>query len=253
LYETPERRAQNLMKTALVLSGGGMFGAWQAGVWSGLVERLGGVSSAPDLVVGASVGSLNGYAIAGGATPQELCEWWMQPKIGRFRDLPATIRMLMKRYPAHRQYALTLTDLLRMKPKIVCDADVTWRHLAASCAIPGLLPQRRINGRWYSDGGLLNPLPVWAAVDLGATRIMGIHCLPEIPSPIMKPIVSGFRRIFGHQPPLPDGVEVIVMEPDGALGSVHDALVWKRTNIERWIAQGRDTAKNISIPNCFWS
>jgi predicted acylesterase/phospholipase RssA len=240
------------MKTALVLSGGGMFGAWQAGVWSGLVSRLGS-RAGPELVVGASVGSLNGYAIAGGATPAELCEFWMQPKIGRFRDLPATIRSLMKRYPAQREYALTLTDLLRMKPKVVLDGDVTWRHLSASCAIPGLLPQRRINGRWYSDGGLLNPLPVWAAVELGATRIIAIHCLPEIPSSVLKPIVSGFRRVFGHHPPLPDGVEVIIIEPEGVLGSVHDALVWKRMNIERWIAQGQDAGKNISIPNCFWS
>jgi len=47
------------MKTALVLSGGGMFGAWQAGAWSALAPAF-----QPDVVVGASAGSLNGYAIA---------------------------------------------------------------------------------------------------------------------------------------------------------------------------------------------
>ena len=237
------------MKRALVFSGGGMFGAWQAGVWRGLASRLG---SAPDLVVGASVGSLNGYAIAGGATPDELCGFWMQSEIGRFRDLPQTIRVLMERHPLRLEYAVTMTDLASMKPKLVCSPDVTWKHLAASCAIPGLLPQRRIGGRWYSDGGLLNPLPVWAAVDLGATRIIGVHALPEIPSPLLKPFVKGFRRVFGHHPPLPDGVDLMLVEPDGVLGSVRDALAWKRENIERWIAQGEQAAKNISIPNCFW-
>ena len=63
------------MKTALVLSGGGMFGAWQAGAWRALAGRF-----APDLIVGASVGSLNGYAIAGGATPDELAEFWLRPR-----------------------------------------------------------------------------------------------------------------------------------------------------------------------------
>jgi NTE family protein len=234
------------MKRALVFSGGGIFGAWQAGVWRGLSECK------FDLIVGASVGSLNGYAVAGGATPEELCGFWMQPEVGRFRRLPETIRVLMERYPLKMDYALTLTDLLRMKPHIVQGKDVSWRHMAASCAIPGLLPQRRIGGRWYSDGGLLNPLPVWAAVELGATEIIGLQALPEIPSTVLKPVVMGFRRVFGHHPPLPAGVSLVTIQPDGMLGSVRDALHWKEENVARWIEQGERAAKNISIPNCFW-
>ena len=237
------------MKRALVFSGGGMFGSWQAGVWRGLAPRL---PRAPDLIVGASVGSLNGYAIAGGATPDELCGFWRERRVGRFRDLPATIRLLMERYPARLEYALTLTDLATMKPRIVRGPDVTWRHLAASCAIPGFLPQHKIGGRWYSDGGLLNPLPAWAAVELGATEIIAVHALPEIPSSVLKPFVKGFRRVFGHHPPLPSGVQMMIIKPDRPLGSIRDALIWKQDNIERWIALGEETAKNISIPNCFW-
>jgi NTE family protein len=240
------------MKRALVFSGGGVFGAWQAGVWRGLASESGW---SPELVVGASVGSLNGYAVAGGATPEELCAFWMQPSVGRFRHLPETIRALMERYPLRMDYALTMTDMVRMKPKIARGEDVTWRHLAASCAIPGLLPQRRIGGRWYGDGGLLNPLPVWAAVDLGATEIIGVHALPEIPSSVLRPFVSGFRRVFGHHPPVPSAVRLVTIEPQRPLGSVGDALNWKRENVERWIAeglrQGQAAAKNISIQNCF--
>ena len=69
--------------------------------------------------------------------------------------------------------AVVVTDLLRLKPGIFRGSEVTWRHLAASCAVPLVLPQVRIDGRWYSDGGLLNPLPVYAAVELGATEILG--------------------------------------------------------------------------------
>ncbi|MGA3189172.1 MAG: patatin-like phospholipase family protein [Bryobacteraceae bacterium] len=237
------------MKRALVFSGGGIFGAWQAGVWRGLARESG---FEPELVVGASVGSLNGYAIAGGATPEELCSFWMRPEVGRFRALPETICAMMERYPLRMDYALTMTDLGSMKPKIVRGGDVTWRHLAASCAIPGLLPQRRIGGRWYSDGGLLNPLPVWAAVELGATEIIAIQALPEPPSVLLKPFVKGFRRVFGHHPPLPAEVRLVTIEPEETLGSVRDVLKWKRENVERWIAMGQEAGKNISIQNCFW-
>lgn len=226
-----------------------MFGAWQAGAWRGLEGRL---PVRPDFIVGASVGALNGYAIAGGASPAELCEFWLQPGVGRFRRLPETIRMLMERYPLRMEYALTLTDLAAMKPKMVHGPDVTWRHLAASCAIPGLIPQRRIGGRWYSDGGLLNPLPVWAAVAMGATEIIAVHALPEIPSVVLKPFVQGFRKAFGYHPPLPAGVELLTVQPEGALGSVRDALAWKQANVERWMEMGERATKNISFPNCFW-
>jgi NTE family protein len=237
------------MKRALVFSGGGVFGAWQAGVWKGLSQRLG---PPPDLIVGASVGSLNGYAIAGGCPAEALCEFWMQPGVGKFRKLPETIQELMQRYPLQMDYALTITDVLSMKPRIVKGEDATWRHLAASCAIPGLIPQRRIGGRWYSDGGLLNPLPVWAAAQLGATEVIAVHALPEIPSRVMKPFILGFRKAFGHHPRLPAGVEVITIQTEGALGSMKDALSWRRDNVERWIGEGERAAKNISLPNCFW-
>jgi len=50
---------------ALVLSGGGLFGAWQAGAWAACASHW-----QPDLIVGASVGSLNGYLIASGGRIQ---------------------------------------------------------------------------------------------------------------------------------------------------------------------------------------
>src|SRR6266540_2616244 len=59
-------------KTALVLSAGGMFGAYQAGAWSVLSEVV-----KPDLVIGASIGSLNGWLIAGGSSAAELEQRWL--------------------------------------------------------------------------------------------------------------------------------------------------------------------------------
>jgi len=234
------------MKTALVLSGGGLFGAWQAGAWRALSR-----SFAPDLVVGASIGSLNGYAIAGGASADELARFWLQPENARFRDLPATIQALMARYSPRVEFAVVLTDAMRLKPKIFRGAEITWRHLAASCAIPGVLRHYRIGGRWYTDGGLLNPLPVWAAEELGATRILALNALPQIPSVLLKPFVKGFRRVAGHHPPLSEGIKLVTIETDGALGSMSEALRWRGDNIARWMELGFEAAKNISIPDCF--
>ncbi len=222
---------------ALVLSGGGMFGAWQAGAWRVLAEHM-----SPDLYVGCSVGSLNGYALAAGATPEELVEHWRNPQRGSFRNLHANVQELT-RHPLRRPFALTVTDLLRMKPKTYRDGEITWRHLLASCAVPLAVPQVKIDGRWYSDGGLLNALPVWAAVELGATRIVGLHVLPEFPVPWMQPAVDAFRFAFGHQPPVPAGVEVGTLAPSVRLGSLRDALEWREANIERWLELGARDAE----------
>jgi NTE family protein len=220
---------------ALVLSGGGLFGAWQAGAWSALAERI-----RPDLIVGASVGSLNGYLIAGGASPDDMRGLWLDPGFAKFRDLQSNIRSMMARYSLRTSFALTVTDVLRLKPRIFRDSEVTWRHLAASCALPGVLPQIRIGGRLYSDGGLLNPLPVWAAVELGATRIVALHALPELPSAWLRVMAKPFRG--WHNPPLPAGVELNVVCPSRPLGTLSDSIHWKRDNIERWLAQGVEDA-----------
>jgi NTE family protein len=213
-----------------------MFGAWQAGAWRALEPVF-----HPDLVVGASVGALNGYAIAAGWNADHLCGWWREPQ--SFAQLHAVIRSLMAERPLALPYAAVLVDPLRMRPRTFVGAEVTARHLLASCAVPGALPPRYIDGAWYLDGGLLNPLPVWAAVELGATRIVALNALPEIPSALLKPFVKGFRAVFGHRPALPPGVSVLTIVPGRRLGSMTDALRWGRENVERWIEQGDADAR----------
>jgi NTE family protein len=218
-------------KSALVLSGGGMFGAWQAGAWRALAPTFN-----PGLIVGASVGSLNGYAIAAGWSTEDLCNWWMQPGVAGFEHLPDTARKLIAARPLELEYAVVLTDMLRLKPRTFTP-PVRPEHLLASCAVPGAIRPQRIDGRWYLDGGLLNPLPIWAAVELGATRIIALNALPEFPSPLLRPFQKAFRFCFGHNPPLPPGVELTTLIPQPALGSLHDAVYWNPENTARWIEQ----------------
>src|ERR1035438_8160856 len=69
--EFPASYSEDNMPCALVLSAGGMFGAYQAGackVLAGLFQ--------PDLIVGASAGALNAWALAGGCSPAELIASW---------------------------------------------------------------------------------------------------------------------------------------------------------------------------------
>jgi NTE family protein len=132
---------------ALVLSGGGLFGAWQAGAWAALAPVF-----KPDLIVGASVGSLNGYAIACGATPEVLRELWMREDVASLRRMETSVRTLTDGRRPQVDYAVVLTDLLRLKPRIYRGAEVTWKHLAASCAVPLVFAPVRIDGRYYLDG-----------------------------------------------------------------------------------------------------
>src|SRR4051812_9155483 len=128
---------------ALVLSGGGLFGAWQAGAWSVLARRFD-----PELIVGASIGSVNGYLIACGVSPEELVGMWRDPEFRRLDDLHGMLQRLTSRYSLRRPFALTVTDIVTLKPRVYRDGEITWRHLAGSCAVPPVMPQVRLDGRW---------------------------------------------------------------------------------------------------------
>jgi len=223
-----------------------LFGAWQAGAWSVLADRM-----SPDLIVGASIGSLNGYLIASGITPRELRDRWLDPSLARFTDLQSNIRRMMAHYTPRIPLAITATELPRMKPRIFRDSEITWQHLAASCALPVVLPQIRIGSHWYSDGGLLGALPSWAAAELGAKRIIGLQALPEPTSWWLGQATRAFRAVAGHNPPVPAGIDVLEISPGHRLGSVRDTVQWKRSNIERWLEQGAADARRVVTEKTF--
>jgi len=231
-----------------------MYGAWEVGVWKALEPVV-----RPDIVVGASIGAVNGYAVAGGCTAEELRRQWLALEglarlelqmpwglrgIVKSDPVERLIRELYGRYPARVEFGVVVTDTLRLRPVLVRTPHVSWQHLAASTAMIGIYRQHRIGGRIYSDGGLLHALPVWAAVEMGATRIVAINCLAKMPSAAVRGVVKSLRRIARWRAPAtPDHVEVIRLDPSEDLGSARSAFVWSRANAERWIALGeRDGA-----------
>ena len=166
-------------KTALVLSAGGMFGAYQAGVWDVLQNQVGF-----DIVVGASVGSLNGCLIAKGFSGAQLNERWL--RLGDTVDvrwripqylsdgcldssrLQVLIRDLCDAGPTICDFGVVATECRTMRPRLFRGDEIEWTHIAASCAVPLFLQHFRIDGKLYTDGGLIDPLPVWAALEMGA-------------------------------------------------------------------------------------
>lgn len=235
------------MHDALVLSAGGLWAAWEVGAWTVLRERF-----IPNLVVGASAGAWNAWAIAGGATPEQLAAQWLDPRtaqILRFNlhrsgflsgaPLLEAAREMYDRYRPRMPFALTIVELPSLRSHIVREDEVTWRHLAATAAIPFGFPPVKIGNRFYVDGGLRAGLPLWAAESLGARRALAMNVLTTPAFRMLYRVMHGKRASSAMQ--------VTRLEPSRPLGSVRDALVWNRSNIERWIEQGRQDASSITM------
>lgn len=234
------------MKTALVLSAGGMFGAWQAGAWKSLAPRF-----TPDVVVGASAGALNAWAIAGGIPPAELARQWLDPgtaALAAFRPtwrgaldsraLRRRIEVIWSACRPGREIGVVAVELPRLKPRLFRNEEIGPRHLAASCAVLLLYEQVRIGGKLYTDGGLLGTLPLWAAAAMGARRIVALNAFPRNPSRVVRGAVRALRAFAPPPPPAPSGPDVFVLQPSEPLGSLRDVMFWRGAAIERWIALG---------------
>jgi len=219
-----------------VLSAGGLFAAWEAGAWSVLASHV-----RPDLIVGASSGAWNGWLIAGGATPAELIREWHDPTIAAtwlFRPelLRKKAQDLWTRFQPRMPFGLTVVEVPHFHARLVQGADITWRHLAATCAIPGAFPSVSIANKQFVDGGLLGSLPLWAAEEMGATRAVALNCLTNLSFRVLRTLL----RPRGASPAL----EVKLIEPSEPLGALRDTICWSHSNIERWIELGERDAKH---------
>lgn len=194
---------------AFVLGGGGLLGANEVGMLQALAEA--GIT--PDLVVGSSVGALNGAAVAadpGPETADRLADLWTElgtrdvfrsGVLGQLKNLART------RTSLHGNEGLR--DLLTAQagPSLIEDLRVPFQCVAASveratahwftagpvvdavlasCAVPGLLPPVRLGGEHFVDGGLVHSIPVGRAVELGARELYVLH-VGRIERPLRAP------------------------------------------------------------------
>jgi NTE family protein len=224
--------------TALVFSAGGLYAAWEVGVWKVLHTSV-----RPDMVLGASAGAWIAWAIAGGATAADLESEWRDPllrnvlKFGLHgagclhpQPMHSKARELFERFQPQMPFGMTLVEVPSLRVRLVRENEVTWQHLAAAASIPFGYPPVRIEGHLYVDGGLRSSLPVWAAEEMGATEAFAVNCLTKWP-------FRALRKVMRPRRPSAK-LRVTLIEPSVDLGPLRDSAVWSRANIERWIELG---------------
>jgi NTE family protein len=205
----------------------------------------------PDLVVGTSVGALNGAAIAASPTldtVRRLGELWLgldEQSIFGGSILSGAATLVRSRTHLHSNRQLR-SIIERLLPATFEDLAVPFQCVAASiekaaehwfssgpladailasAAVPGVLPPVEIGGEHFVDGGIVNSIPISRAVELGATEIYVLH-VGRIERPLSPPrnlwqvaVVSfelARRHRFAHDlAHVPEGVTVHVL-PTGA-------------------------------------
>jgi NTE family protein len=180
-------------RVAFVLGGGGHNGAAEVGMLQALLER----DIQPDLVVGTSVGALNGAAVASSPTLEtvgSLREVWMNlddETIFGGSIFAGAVNIFRSRTHMHSNEALRkliegllparFEDLAVQFQCVAASIERAAEHwfsegsladaILASAAVPGVLPPVKIGGEHFIDGGIVNSIPVSRAVELGASEI----------------------------------------------------------------------------------
>lgn len=195
-------------RTAFILAGGGSLGAVEVGMLKALSAR----GTKPDLVVGSSVGAINGAYFAaqpdaaGVARLESIWHGLRRPDIfplepvggllaflGRrthFID-PARLAELLEKHLTFRRLEDTAIPCHVIATDVLGGAEVCLSKgpaieaLLASAAIPAVFPPVRIGDRFLIDGAFANNTPVSTALSFGATRLVvlptGFSCSIERP------------------------------------------------------------------------
>ena len=187
-------------KTALVLSGGGARGAYQAGVLKYLEE----IQFIPDYIAGTSVGAINTVAIASGMNSSKLIQLWQnierdkvfQYSIWRmiWRFLTRTFTPIVDISPlkelleeninldscksSKQKIFISAVDILSAELKYFSNSQITLAHILASSAIPLVFPWQYLNGIPYWDGGLMANTPIQPVIEAGARDIVVVLLSP---------------------------------------------------------------------------
>lgn len=199
-----------MSRTAFVLGGGGLLGAVEVGMLRALAEA--GVE--PDIILGTSVGALNGALVAADPGPgviDRLLDLWESAAAGKEVYGDGAVRQVTRavRTRTHLHSAKPLRQLLQQElgdltfdqlaiPFQCCAASIEraaehWftegrvvDAVMASAAVPGLLRPARVGNEHYLDGGIVNSIPVGRAVEVGADRIFVLQ-VGRIDRPLKPP------------------------------------------------------------------
>lgn len=205
---------QIVAPAALVLCGGGSRGALEVGFYRAACE----LGLPVNLVLGSSIGALNGAFIAGGTAPDELARLWVEVRrqdVMRWnwkgllrprRDpglytLDPLREVLRRRLPATRfenlsiPLTITTTDLQLGKAVHWSGTGDLIEPLVASLSLPVFFPPVRIGDHQFVDGGVANNVPLDQARSLGTLHALMIECVccQGIPASF-----AGFLGVLGR-------------------------------------------------------
>jgi NTE family protein len=228
-------------QNAFVFSGGGNLGSIQVG----MLRALLGAGVVPDLLIGSSVGALNAAFMASGPTTQRLDTLERVWRGLRTRDIfvgnrRSMLAHLLRRHD-HVHSSSGLADIvtehipvadlseLPLRLEVVTTdlhkGEARWWSsgspvdvLCASAALPGIFPPVRLDGNLHVDGGVLEPIPVQRAIDLGASTIWVLDVGAERPVRVgekmhaidvfMASFATSRRKMALTPVAVPDGVVV---------------------------------------------
>jgi NTE family protein len=178
------------VKVGLALGGGAARGFAHIGV----IKALEAQGIVPDLVVGTSAGSLvgalyaagnNGFALQKLALEMEeaaISDWsmpWFSKTSGVLKGegLQQYVNKTVNNLPLEKlkmPFGAVATDLHSGQP-ILFRRGNAGMAVRASSAVPGVFQPVRIGGHIYVDGGLVSPVPVRFAHEMGADFIIAVN------------------------------------------------------------------------------
>ena len=175
-----------LPKIGLALGGGAAKGFAHVGV----IKVLEAAGLTPTVVAGTSAGSVVGALYASGLSGFALQEQSFALDEERIKDLTlfgvggvikgdklqAYVNELIKNKPLEQMskpFAAVATDL-DSGERVTFTRGNTGQAVRASCSVPGVFQPALIGGKRYVDGGLVSPVPVDAARQLGADLVIAV-------------------------------------------------------------------------------
>ncbi len=184
---TAQPAAQKALKIGLALGGGAARGFAHVGVIAVLEEA----GLRPQVVVGTSAGSLVAALYASGKSSAQLQQTalnmeevaitdWMLPIIGRGMFRGDALARYVNELVSGRllenmviPLGIVATDLGSGNAVLFQKGD-TGSAVRASSAVPAVFVPVKINGREYVDGGLVSPVPVRYARQMGADVVVAV-------------------------------------------------------------------------------
>jgi NTE family protein len=193
---------------AFVLGGGGVLGSTQVGMLRALLEA--GIR--PDIILGTSVGAVNGAVIAADPSQAGVARladlWESMADVGIFSENVLARAANLAKHRTHLYSPAPFRRQLREHlPEEFSELQLPFQCVAASieragahwfssgnlpeavlasCAVPGLLPPVQIDDEHFLDGGLVHSIPIGRALALGAKEIYVLH-VGRIEQPLSPP------------------------------------------------------------------